>query len=346
MASLSGKTTAGVPAWDVYVKNNPNWKGLQLEIENGRSAYVYKNVTSKLGDPIGGPYKAKTKLTLLDKGLKKLKGTEYAKVKIANKTGYIPIRDIRKPSKAGAKGTTFDEEVALKDLDKAIKSYKTPITLQIKKGTSVFFELKNAVGAKFCANVGAKTVSGTPKADFGIVDPKNRMKIFISHKKAGGPKAFQQYSGVSRSAGVKINQHRETQNFMRKVVAYMDTDHDKLINPVMSYLKDVSLINMAIFGPNYKRNSKAFDEEHVVVIGQGNPILKREKKRFVFSLEWSEHWAVSGETKKFSGPLTPVFLATFRAGRKFEIDGVTYTGARIMIAPLALAQGRSGLVEV
>lgn len=34
MATLSGKTTSGAPAWDKYVKNNPSWKTLELVIEN------------------------------------------------------------------------------------------------------------------------------------------------------------------------------------------------------------------------------------------------------------------------------------------------------------------------
>ena len=47
MATLSGKTTAGLPAWVKYVKNNPKWRELVLKIENKMDAPVYNPLNSK-----------------------------------------------------------------------------------------------------------------------------------------------------------------------------------------------------------------------------------------------------------------------------------------------------------
>lgn len=337
MATLKGKTTAGVPAWDYYIKNNPQWKQLELKIENKMSSPLFTKKGSEMV-PSNDMHKAGTKLKLLDNKLTSVGKVDFAKVKIGSKSGFVPISKIRKPSKAGERGTTFDEEVALKDLDKLIKQYKTPITIEVKMNGKTLHQTLDAVGAK--------TLPGTPKADFAIVSKSKGMDLFLSHKKAGGAKAFQQYSGVSNKAGKAIANHKEVLKFLRKLVAHMDVEEQKLVQPVYSVIKDKDLINMAIFGPNYKKGSKNFDKDYVQMIGQGNPILKPNKKKFSFTLEWSEHFAAAGDVKSFSGDLQPVFLATFRAGRKFEIDGETYTGARVMIAPFALAKGRSGLIEI
>jgi len=340
MADISGTRTSGLPAWDYYIKNNPDWKKLELRIENKKSTYIFQ-IKNKGLIPGKKLYKAKTKLQLLDNKIKKVGRISMANVQIGDEKGFISIATIRKPSKAGERGTTFDEKVAFKDLKKLIKKFKTPmvpISLGVKKEGKVMFTIHDAIDVQ--------TFKGNPKADFAIVSKSNKMPLFISHKKAGGPKAFQQFSGVSLKAGLRISEHKEVKSFLRKLVSFMDIEKKRLIKPVFSIIKDPKLKNLAVFGSEYKKGSKDFSEEYVQIIGQGNPILTSGKKKSSFTLEWSEHFAPAGEIKSFKGDLEIVFLATFRAGRKFHIDGKTYTGARIMIAPLALAKGRSDLTEI
>lgn len=319
--------------WDYYVKNNPDWKKLELEIEHKQITYLHKR-SGKTVETVGKPLKEKTKISVVNTKLVLINKISYADCKVkGGKRGLIPIGKIRKPSKAGKQGTTGDEEVALKDLDKLIKSHKKPITIEIiGKNKRTFYMMKGATGAK--------TVAGTPKADFGIT-AGSKMDIFISHKKAGGAKAFQQYSGVSPKAGAAIYNHPEVKRFLRKLVSYMDDD--QLTVPCMALVKDKKLINLAIFGPDFRPSGKNFGTEHCQVIGQGNPILKPSKKKYTFELHWSDHYAVSGDLSSFKGDYTPVLGATFRRGRKFEVDGIIYNGARVGIYPIALMKGRSGL---
>ncbi len=56
--------------------------------------------------------------------------------------------------------------------------------------------------------------------------------------------------------------------------------------------------------------------------------------------------SISGDLSHFNEGYTPVFGATFRAGRGFELDGKRYDGARVGIYPIKLIQTRGGVVEV
>lgn len=334
MATMNGKTTSGVPAWDVYVKKNPKWKEIDFEIEHGKTAPLMVKKGSTLTAKKVLP--AKTKFNLVDQKTYKINKLEYARVKVKGFPGtqnYIQINRIRKPTN---KDTTKDETIALNALDKMIKKQKVPLTIILKD--------KNKQWAKYKDIIGARTIKGTPKADFACYDKAKKNQIFISHKKAGGPAAFQQYSGVTPAAGKVIYEHPEVQDFMRTVTGYIKGG--KLIHAVYRKVKSKNLKNYAIFGPDWKPNKKGFGEEHCQFIGQGDPILKPTKQDATFELTFSEHVGFSGDTKTFSGGLEIVLGATFRAGRGFDIDGHRYSGARIGIMPIALIANRSGAIAV
>ena len=108
----------------------------------------------------------------------------------------------------------------------------------------------------------------------------------------------------------------------------------------MVYIHKVlaKLANMSIYGPEY---GSAFSLQHTQVIGQGKPVFKVEKSFYV--LDFSSHMSLSGDLSHFTGGYEPVFGATFRAGRGFELKNIRYSGARVGIYPRKLIEGRGGL---
>ena len=56
--------------------------------------------------------------------------------------------------------------------------------------------------------------------------------------------------------------------------------------------------------------------------------------------------SLSGDLTSFNGDYTPVFGATFRAGRGFDFEGKRYSGARVGIYPMKLVAGRGGVEEL
>jgi hypothetical protein len=183
---------------------------------------------------------------------------------------------------------------------------------------------------------------GDPKADIIICKdqktPLSAGSIYISHKKEGGPEAFQQYGGLTEASGAEIYNHPEVQTFLKETSNYVN--NDKLSNPLMKPVKDTKLMNMSIYGPDF---GTTFSLQHVQLIGQGKPILKKIKEG-VYSLDFTSHMSISGDLSHFDRGYKPVFGATYRAGRGFTIDNKRVDGARVGIYPTKLIQTRSGLV--
>ena len=63
-------------------------------------------------------------------------------------------------------------------------------------------------------------------ADFVGIDEDGEQKCFISHKDAGGPKGFQQYSGISSKAGNTIHNAKETKRFREIIANKESSDFD------------------------------------------------------------------------------------------------------------------------
>lgn len=326
MAHLGGKKTDGRPAWEFYIENNPKWKELDLEVEHTVQICPVMDVTGK---KVTRTIKAKEKITLKTNKAKVVNGKKYAQATI----GLIYINHIRKPTNID---TVKDEKIAMDNLQKLLNKLGRPVTLHVTNNGSKTIDV-----AKDITKVGE--IKGTPKADFSLKDVKGKEQIFISHKKAGGAKAFQQYSGVSPAAGSDIYNHPEVQKFLAALTGFIEDG--KLIHPVYMVVKDKKLINLSIFGPDF---GGKFGTEHCQVIGQGDPILSPIKgKDDEFQLKWSDHAAVSGEASEFmKGEYTAILAATFRAGRKFTYKGKQYEGARVGIYPMLFVKGRKGAVEI
>lgn len=162
--------------------------------------------------------------------------------------------------------------------------------------------------------------------------------IYISHKKEGGPEAFQQYGGLSEQAGPEIYGHKLVQKFLSQVATVLGGSQ-QLPSPVMGTFNDPTLANMSIYGPDY---GKKFSLQHTQIIGQGKPVFK-ETARHV-EMSFSSHMSLSGDLSHFTGGYLPVFGATFRAGRGFDYKGKRYNGARVAIYPYKLMATRGGLI--
>ena len=331
MALLSGKTTDGRPAWDKYVRQNQNWRNLTLEIEKGLKDV---NFLVKRGSKYQGTetyLKGGDKFSLTSNQTVKAQGLELAGVRYQGKIGFIPVNKIRKPS---GFDSVKDETIALENLDSLIREIGYPIDIQIKGDRRLDRKVYKGI-------TGARTVPGTPKADFACFNSAGN-QIFISHKKSGGAKAFQQYSGVTEKAGPAINQHPEVIAFMRIVSTYIE--NNRLTQPVYTVVKDRRLINLSIFGPDY---GKSFGTENCQLIGQGQAKLMPTNKDGLFHLTFDDHIALNGEVDLFtSGDYTAILAATYRAGRGFIVDGRRYDGARLGIYPMDFMKGRSGATEV
>jgi len=333
MATLSGRTTAGGPAWDKYVGKNPKWRDLNLVIENNMQASMVderaKKVLFRLQEKDG--------FKLRSNRLKLINKVSYAQVRYNNKNGLIPITKIRKPTSTDV---LKEEAIALAELDKIIKRIVAqvgPFDLRIK-GDPKRKIYKGITGTR---NTTEKFLGREAKSDFNIVSAKGD-EIYISHKKAGGAKAFQQYGGVSKQAGVKIYNHPEVREFLIQCSNLIE--NGVLIYPVYSYIQDNELINLSIFGSEY---GKKFGIDNVTIIGQGSAIIKPVKNKELFELDFSDHLVHNGDAKKFkTGQYKAILGATFRAGRGFIIDGIRYTGARLGIYPKDMIINRSGAKEL
>ena len=336
MATLSGKSTSGESAFDKYVKNNSKWKDLTLKVEDKMNATFFKSNKTDTH----GVLPAGTEFKLASNTSDTIGKTVVANVKVGSKTGWIALNRIRKPTKTNVMEA---EEAAIRDLDRLIKDLVKqlgPIKICTPTG-----DFPNCVGVR---NITEKVLGREAKADFAIVNDKGKDVIFISHKKAGGPAAYQQYGGISPKSGSASNptliyDDKEVQNFMRKVAGYIV--NDKLTNPVYSYVKSKDLINKSVYGPSY---GGKYGIDNVNLIAQGNPILKpRRNEEACFQLDFSDHVSWNGDTDFFSkGDYRAAFAATYRAGRGFDVDDQRYNGARVAIYPVALVKNRSGAEEI
>jgi len=335
MAVLSGKTTAGESAFDKYIKNNPKWKDLDLLIEEKMEASFYKENKKDIHNILSSG----TKLELISNQQISIGNLKLAHVKVGSKRGYVPLNRIKKPTKTNVLAA---EEAAMKDLNDLIQKLVTqigPIKICTPVGT-----YEGITGVR---NITEKVLGREAKADFALV-ANGKDEIFISHKKSGGPAAYQQYGGVSSKSGSQskstlIYDNKEVQQFLMKVTSYIE--NNKLVHPVYSSVQNDELINQSVFGPSY---GGKFGIDNVQCIGQGDPILKPKRNEDAcFTLDFSDHVSWNGDTSYFKkGQYKAVFAATFRAGRGFDVDGKRYNGARVAIYPIALVENRSGVKEI
>lgn len=335
MAVLSSKTTSGEDSFKIYVKNNPRYAEIDFVIENSMTAPLIVKEGNSFKEKL--ILKSGTKFKITKTNDVQIGTLRCAEVKYGSISGFIPLNKIRKPTK-GSAGLHYEADT-VKSLNEQLKQIGRPISIRL--GNNTFKNLSYAVqvDTKLKQRAGA---TKDPKCDIiiceDIKDPLKGTPIFISYKKEGGPEAFQQYGGLTESAGDVINKNPEVQSFLNSVVGYISDN--KLTSPLMKHITDKTLMNQSIFGPEY---GKRYSLQHVQLIAQGTPILEFVNES-TYNLKFSSHMILSGGLAYFTGGYEPVFAATFRAGRGFTVNGKRINGARVGIYPKKLIQSRGGLI--
>jgi hypothetical protein len=339
MADLSQKATDGRLSFVKYVTENKRLDEIDFEIEKGKPSPLYTKKGTALS-PSTKIYKEGTQFKITDKQMFEIGGMKLAKVKVGTVAGYFPINRIRKPT--GGNGTQYEDEI-VDAVNQFIKDAGGSINIKIKGDSTTYKDILYAV--KVDTPIKQKAgVRGDPKADIilckDIKNPTAPGSIYISHKKEGGPEAFQQYGGLSEQAGSEIYNHPLTQKFLQEVGSAIGRK-TQLPYPIMATFTDKKLANMSIYGPEY---GKAFSLQHTQLIGQGKVAFNKQRSGNLYEMNFTSHMSLSGDLSHFTGGYLPVFGATFRAGRGFDFGGKRYNGARVAIYPYKLMATRSGLV--
>ena len=212
MASLSGKTTAGEDAWKVYVVDRSDRISTDYMIESPGMVYT-KTSPSQQKDLIGVAQPGeKVKITsttvynvTVTRGpLGKQRSEKCAQVRYNNKTGYIKITSIRKPTSAGdaAEKRTLTLTQTLLEQLKEVAG--------VGRGGNSSFNITVPGLGPVNGICGIRKVTTRPlgreaKADFALTDKRGKEILYVSHKQGRTAAAFQQYGGVSEKAGTPGN---------------------------------------------------------------------------------------------------------------------------------------------
>jgi hypothetical protein len=342
-------------SWEYYIEGKDDWKSFEKNMVLSDSFALWKDFT---GTKTATVKKAGTRITLLGnksqiipKGAPRKPSTICANVEIGGVRGWVPINKIEKPSRGASKSTTAKEDIALRDLDRAIKK-----RVKEYSGNGICIVVRKHAGKGFPVQMymdctAARTIKGTPKSDFAIVNSNSEEICQISHKDGGGAKAYQQYGGTSPSAGKLIHKHDVVQNSFRQFVNVLDDITTK--SPKQRYKVKIpwtsagkKLMNMAIYGPEYNDIKFTPSRENVNFIGQGTPSLVEYIGRkpaalkscgLIFELQFTEGVEVNGCLDHFKDPgYVPYVIARYTSDRKFTVDDIIYKKVRVLIAPEAL----------
>ena len=234
-----------------------------------------------------------------------------------------------------------DELTYINDVNTFIKKINHPIDIK----------LNNKIYKNIC---GANKVHGTPKADLVLVQFDEARKAFkevafISHKKGGGAKAFQQYGGISTSAGRVISEDKLVLAFLTDLAMFIKAKTGKyeaksgisVFRTIPNTAVGKKLVARSLFGPDW---GGRYGADSVHCIAQGDPKLAQNGNFFLLSGEAIHppipDWALRGPTDNFRA----VFAATFRNGRKFaatvDRKQVNVGNMRVGIYPYAFVSGR------
>ena len=325
MPNLGLNSSDGKSFWEKYVKNNLRFKETDFEILSEKPAQLFVKEGALLKATTKA-YKPGTKLKITDSKIMIFEKKKFASVKILGKRGYISISRIKTPSSGN--GTQYEDDI-VNLINEAITK-NGPLNIKLKNASKIYNDILYAikVDKKIKQLYGLKF---DPKCDIilckDIKKPVSTGSIYISHKKAGGAEAFQQYSGISTSAGDSISKNKIVKKFLA-IVAENLKDDDRLAAPIIASFKDTLLMNRAIYGPEFGGPNSI---QHVHLIGQGKPQLSLSSDKKYFTLSFSDHISLSGDLRIFKGPYAPVISAQYRAGRSFIHNGITYNNTRVGI---------------
>jgi len=217
------------------------------------------------------------------------------------------------------KFSTKYETEALNDLNNQIESIKkelgkSSIKIKIKEGL-VYDSIKGAVNQP-----------GTqPKSDFNLVDLEGNPKIFISHKKSGGVKAFPRWGSFQY---LYNRGEKEVMNFIQNIHSFISKNEssgnklsyasiDENSNEIVfsngaAFAQKISNDNLKaklVFGEEY--GSENFGINNIQLVIQGKVSLKNIKDDlYEFDKSQADKIFINGDIP--SGEYEPVLHAQYR----------------------------------
>jgi hypothetical protein len=240
---------------------------------------------------------------------------------------------VKPASKNVLKAETEATNALKKIIKSAVEETGGPITVTIGS-----YSIKDVTTA------GSDHIRGDPKADIALMDSNNKEVGFISHKKEGGAKAFQQYGGISKKAGREIYGDPMVKKYITDLQKAIGSDTAKQGQSFWRKIPNTPagklLVGRSVYGPKYNGGSR-FSRDSVHCIGQGTPQLNKSSDG-VYKLTFSESTHTAKEINWAFGndEYRAVFASTFRNDRKTEVDGATVKNMRSGIYPYDFVKGR------
>jgi hypothetical protein len=238
------------------------------------------------------------------------------------------MKDLDKSYKLNSPSPTERGElIVLKQINDYIVKQGKPITIVVGKHT-------------FTDIYGANKVEGTPKADIALVTFDSKLKkfkdvCFISHKMGSTAADYQQYSGITEKAdGSKIGSISKDENvinFLKTLTGY----HKAVVDAKERFyrvIKDNKLIGKAIYGPLF--GSRTFGIDNIHLIGQGDVDFTKSGTKHKLNFTHVSYNPDVSDFKK--NDYTAIIGARYTSGRNYEVNGKTYSGARVLIMPKRL----------
>ena len=231
----------------------------------------------------------------------------------------------------GAGAGTAAEDAYLKnftkELERAFEAENQPLINLAINGRTVE-----------CAGIISTPQSGrrrAPKSDFSIVNATGEQVAFLSHKAGTKPSQFQQYGGLSDAA---FADNAEVKQFVMDLKKEFP-DGLQRGNSAYRPCKDLSVINMSVFGTEYggEPGIENVDEFH-----QGTMKLKKLTGNATYEIT-SSHKGSNGDLLD-SGGYEPIYYARFTSDRGARVAGEFIENARIGVFPAAKAAKTSKLI--
>lgn len=340
MTTLAKPTSDGRLSFTKYVTDNPAMDKTIYRIERELSTPLF-DVSRGILTQGNVWYEEDAPITIIDPHYHEIDGIKFARCEINGTEGYIPINKIRKPTQTNS---TQYEDAVVDIINAWIQNNGGSIDIRLIGDTKVYRGLRKAIKI----DRSLKRVIGArydPKADIIICrDPDKPFAddtVYLSHKKEGGPNAFQQYSGITNGAGREIYQHDEVKEFFRKLAEKKKNNID-LRMPVMAYVQDHLLSCLAIFGPEF---GQAHSAQNVQLIGQGDPVFTPSPDG-IHELKFSSHTALSGNVEAFLDGYTPILASTYRADRHIMYEDVFIDRIRVGVYPKAQIMIRRNVLKL
>lgn len=160
---------------------------------------------------------------------------------------------------------------------------------------------------------GCRLTNGSPKSDFEFYNSQNEQVLFVSYKDGNSQKSFNGWGGMTNL------EHPEIKEFQENIEELYGKEFPKG-SSVMREIKDVNLIQKAIYGKDFDLESSGIDNVDFCI--QGKPSFKETSKGF--KLIGSQETLTKGEIP--SGGYEPVLQIRYAKERNnFGISGQRFT---------------------